>query len=70
MSDRGSIRIRTCSTLNAGMDMVNGQLAGLDLHALDEQIRAASTTLVTCTKQTYMILDFPNINVPPFLDSA
>lgn len=52
------------------MDMVNGQLAGLDLHALDEQIRAASTTLVTCTKRTYMILDFPNIDVPPFLDSA
>lgn len=55
MSDQGTIRIRTCSTLNAGMEMVNGQLGGLNLQSLDDQIKAASIYISLPKKTPYML---------------
>ena len=34
-------RLNSCATFNVGMDMIDGQLQGLDLKDIEEQIRAS-----------------------------
>ena len=41
MASKEPDRLRSCKTLNAGIQMVDGQLGGLDVSKLDEQIRVA-----------------------------
>lgn len=44
--DKAEIRIRSCATLNQGMENVKGQLAGANINQINEQLRVTKLAFI------------------------